>query len=135
MLHCFNRGYAQLHSSTAHKFILMFQPNICWTFIPPHLPPSGCKLKHLADKGTGNEFPWVVRVLLMGVDDLDAPRFPSSINCYHSAPPAAKSVTWPCYTNTPWTIKARDVGVSLSVHVEMEAWRRANSTLQGGKSC
>lgn len=116
-------------------YLCFSQTSVGHSSPPPHPPPSsGCKLKYLADKGTGNEFPWVVHVLLMGVDDLDAPRFPSSINCRHSAPPAAKSVTWPCYANTPWTIKARGVGVSLSVHVEMEAWRRVNPTLQGGKS-
>lgn len=133
---CYTAIIVAMRSCTSplpiNLYLCFSQTSVGHSSPPP--PSSGCKLKHLADKGTGNEFPWVVHVLLMGVDDLDAPRFPSSINCCHSAPPAAKSVTWPCYANTPRTIKARGVGVSLSVHVEMEAWRRVNPTLQGGKS-
>lgn len=99
----------------------------------PLLPQSSCKLKYLAQIDKRNEFPLAMHVLLMGVDDLDTSRFPSSINCHHSSPPAAKSVTWPRYTNTHWTIKVQAVGVSFSVHFIPDAWRRVNSTLQSGK--
>lgn len=34
-----------------------------------------------------------MRMFVMGGDDVDGPRFPSSITCYLSSPPATKSVT------------------------------------------